>query len=119
MANGRFIYQSAGNHVPANESLQAPEKENKDKFFNQGFIELFLQEEIEERNKKYYPYHPANKPVYEFPPEYGFELLNIHIKIHFLELRGELVLLKGYLPVVCIQRRNTSHDDVPFGYGKP
>ncbi len=112
------VHEPALHHVPAERALEASEHEQAEKPRQQRARDVAGDQKAEERHEEGKADEAAEEAMRPFPPEDGLELIEAHAALD-LSVFGDLLIGgEGLLPVGLAERRDRSHDRLPFGDGE-
>ena len=119
VADGGAVNQSAGDHVPAHESL--PDKEQSHHNINAEFLEWddFLEKEIEHRNRIEQTCQARDQAVDPLHVENELIFRERHAGVDLDVLRRELIFGEFLPPGLHTDGGHHAADGIPFDNGKP
>ena len=107
--------QTRMNHQPADEPLQADKRSNGKERQAPGLGQFAREKQQREPKCPGQTNETPKLPVAPFPPKDNFEFRQAHRSILHSKFSGGLIGGKGGLPGSGAQRRDGTHNRVPFG----
>ena len=113
------IDQSACDHQPADQPLQAAEGENAGQPPAEALSDAAPRSENDQRQEKHRADQPPEQAMKKFRPENFFEFRQRHATIDLLELRRLLVRAEFLAPLDNVQRRQYAVNRFPARNRQP